>query len=65
MDESRYIHGTSTEEQERLSLLNDLLNAASLRAMRLRPGDWVLDLNFAFTLKEFRNMIAYRCFRHG
>ena len=44
MTQSHYIHGTSPEEQERLSLLNDLLNAASLRAMRLRPGDRVLDL---------------------
>lgn len=44
MSTSHYIHGTSPEEQERLSLLNDLLNAASLRAMRLRPGDRVLDL---------------------
>jgi len=44
MSESQYIHGTSPEEQERLSLLNDLLNASSLRAMRLRPGDRVLDL---------------------
>ena len=41
---SQYIHGTSPAEQERLSLLNELLNAASLRAMRLRPGDRVLDL---------------------
>lgn len=39
-----YIHGTSPVEQERLSLLNDLLNASSLRAMRLRPGDRVLDM---------------------
>lgn len=44
MQKSHYIHGTSPEEQERLTLLNDLLNAASLRAMRLRPGDRVLDL---------------------
>ncbi len=44
MRKSHYIHGTAPEEQERLSLLNDLLNAASLRAMRLRPGDRVLDL---------------------
>jgi hypothetical protein len=43
MDDSHYIHGTSPEEQECLSLLNDLLNAASLRAMRLRQGDRVLD----------------------
>ena len=40
----QYIHGTSPEEQDRLSLLNELLNASSLRAMRLRPGDRVLDL---------------------
>lgn len=42
--DGRYIHGTSAEEQDRLSMLNELLNASSLRAMRLRPGDRVLDL---------------------
>ena len=41
---SEYIHGSEPEEQERLSLLNGLLNASSLRALRLRPGDRVLDL---------------------
>lgn len=37
---SHYIHGTSPEEQERLSLLNELLNASSLRAMR--PGGRII-----------------------
>ena len=41
---SHYIHGADAEEQERLSLLNGLLNATSLRAMRLAPGDRVLDV---------------------
>jgi hypothetical protein len=35
---SRYLHGTLPDEQRRLSLLNDLLNAGSLREMRLQ-GD--------------------------
>jgi len=41
---SRYIHGTAPEEQARLSLLNDLLNAACLRELAIRPGERVLDV---------------------
>jgi len=41
---SRYLHGTSAEEQLRLSRLNDLLNEASLRELRLREGERVLDV---------------------
>src|SRR5215210_4352447 len=41
---SRYIHGTDPEEQARLSLLNDLLNAGSLRELRLRGGERILDV---------------------
>ena len=40
----QYIHGTHPEEQERLALLNDLLNNASLKALGLRVGEKVLDI---------------------
>ncbi|MCB9844789.1 MAG: methyltransferase domain-containing protein [Phycisphaeraceae bacterium] len=40
---SRYIHGTSPPEQDRLSRLNDFFNAACLERMRLRPGERVID----------------------
>ncbi|HEY8548953.1 MAG TPA: methyltransferase domain-containing protein [Vicinamibacterales bacterium] len=40
---SHYIHGTSPEEQRRLSRLNDLLNAGSLREAALQPGERVID----------------------
>jgi SAM-dependent methyltransferase len=41
---SHYLHGTDPEEQARLSLLNDLLNAGSLREMNLGGGERVLDV---------------------
>jgi len=41
---SSYIHGTDPQEQRRLSLLNDRLNAASLREIGIKPGERVLDL---------------------
>lgn len=40
----QYIHGTSNEEQYRLSLLNDLLNQSCLREMRLEGGEKILDV---------------------
>ncbi len=41
---STYIHGTSPEEQRRLSLMNDvLLNQAELREMNLRGDERILD----------------------
>ncbi len=43
MTESRYIHGTAPDEQARLSQLNQLLNEAALREMRLRPGERIVD----------------------
>jgi SAM-dependent methyltransferase len=39
-----YIHGTGAVEQDRLSRLNRLLNLATLREMRLRKGERVLDI---------------------
>jgi ubiquinone/menaquinone biosynthesis C-methylase UbiE len=44
MDDSIYLHGTAPEEQDRLSLLNDLLNDAALRLMDFRGGERVLDV---------------------
>jgi SAM-dependent methyltransferase len=41
---SQYLHGTLPDEQRRLSLLNDLLNAGSLREMRLQGAERVLDV---------------------
>ena len=43
MSESHYIHGTAPEEQARLSQLNQLLNDAALRELRMRPGERVVD----------------------
>jgi SAM-dependent methyltransferase len=44
IDDSHYIHGTSPEEQRRLSRLNDLLNDLSLREMTLLGGEKILDV---------------------
>jgi SAM-dependent methyltransferase len=44
MSGSRYIHGTSPEEQARLALLNDLLNGACLRELALVGGERILDV---------------------
>jgi SAM-dependent methyltransferase len=41
---STYIHGTDADEQARLSRLNDLLNAASLRELALAGGERILDV---------------------
>jgi cyclopropane fatty-acyl-phospholipid synthase-like methyltransferase len=41
---SHYVHGTDPEEQRRLSRLNDILNAGSLRELGLRGGESILDL---------------------
>ncbi len=51
-----YIHGTSPEEQRRLSLMNDIANAGSLREAAIRPGESVLDLGSG--LGQLNRMIA-------
>ncbi|MFL5390833.1 MAG: class I SAM-dependent methyltransferase [Myxococcales bacterium] len=38
-----YLHGTAPEEQARLSTLNDLLNRAAMRELRLRGGEKIAD----------------------
>ena len=39
-----YLHGTAPDEQDRLGLMNRLLNENSLRELRLPPGDRVLNV---------------------
>jgi len=53
---SHYIHGTSPEEQKRLSLMNRLLNERSLQEISLRSGDRVLDVGAG--LGEFSALMA-------
>lgn len=40
---SRYVHGTSPEEQRRLDTLNGLLNKSSLRELGLTGGERIVD----------------------
>ncbi len=42
--ESRYVHGTTPREQQRLSLLNDLIDAGSLARMALAGEERILDV---------------------
>jgi len=44
MSGSRYLHGTAPEEQRRLARLNELLNEASLRELRLQGGEKILEV---------------------
>ena len=43
-EESVYIHGTTSEEQQRLSKLNELLNNACIEALKVKKGDRILDI---------------------
>lgn len=47
---SRYLHGTSPDEQQRLALMNDLLNRRCLETLRLRGGERILDLGSGLAL---------------
>jgi serine phosphatase RsbU (regulator of sigma subunit)/ubiquinone/menaquinone biosynthesis C-methylase UbiE len=42
--DSHYIHGTNSEEQHRLSMLNDLLNEASMHQIQLSGTEKILDV---------------------
>src|SRR5215217_3835628 len=53
---SHYVHGTAPDEQRRLTDLNTLLNASSLREASLRPGDRVID--FGVGLAQFSRAMA-------
>lgn len=55
--DSTYIHGTSPDEQRRLSLMNDvLLNQASLRELALRGDERIVD--FGSGLGQFTRAMA-------
>lgn len=56
MSDSQYIHGTSPEEQRRLSRLNGLINEGSFRELALRGGERILDLGSG--LGQFSRMMA-------
>jgi SAM-dependent methyltransferase len=43
-ESSTYVHGTTPDEQRRLSLLNELLNRICLDAVGVRAGERVLDV---------------------
>ncbi|WP_282608466.1 methyltransferase domain-containing protein [Pelagibius sp. Alg239-R121] len=55
-ESSEYIHGSSPEEQHRLSLLNDILNESCLKELNLQPGENVLDVGSG--LGQFTRLIA-------
>ena len=54
--DSQYIHGSHPEEQERLSILNDLLNERCLRELNLQGGERILDVGSG--LGQFSRVMA-------
>lgn len=54
--ESQYIHGASPVEQQRLSMLNDLLNKACLKQMNLTTEGRILDVGSG--LGQFTRLMA-------
>ncbi len=54
--DSHYIHGASPAEQERLSLLNDLLNQACLKEMNMDAEQRILDVGSG--LGQFTRLMA-------
>lgn len=60
---SVYIHGTSQEEQVRLSLLNDLLNARSLNTLDITGGEKILDVGSG--LGQFSRTMARAAGKEG
>jgi len=60
---SDYIHGSSPEEQSRLSLLNDLLNKACSQELDLGSGESVLDVGSG--VGQFTRVMAQTAGVHG
>lgn len=55
-ESSAYIHGSTPDERQRLSLLNQILNEACLKELRLKPGEDILD--FGSGLGQFTRKMA-------
>lgn len=55
--EADYIHGTSPNEQGRLSLLNSLLNESCLRELNLQRTERIID--FGCGLAQFTRLMAH------
>ena len=55
-DSSQYIHGSTPDEQARLSLLNEILNQSCLRELNPQSGERVLDVGSG--LGQFTCLIA-------
>ncbi len=62
-EDGHYLHGSEPEEQLRLSMLNDLLNEGSLRALDLRGDEKVLDVGSG--LGQLSGAMARRLTRGG
>jgi SAM-dependent methyltransferase len=56
MSSSHYIHGTSPEEQQRLTAMNRLLNERFLAQAALKPGERIVD--FGAGLGQFSRAMA-------
>jgi len=61
--ENAYIHGMSAEEQDRLSLMNRLINEGSMRELRIEAGAKVLDVGCG--LGQLARMIANAAGKDG
>ncbi len=61
--DGHYLHGSEPREQQRLSMLNDLLNEGSLRALDLRGDEKVLDVGSG--LGQLSRAMARRLTRGG
>ena len=55
---AKYIHGTSLEEQERLAVLNQLLNQRCMQRIHLSGNERILDVGCG--LGVFTRMLASR-----
>lgn len=55
--DSRYVHGTHREEQQRLADMNALINSLSLAAMRPQPGEHVLEVGAG--LGQFARLLGH------
>ena len=55
-EQAAYVHGTDPEEQDRLGLMNGLINPGCLRELRIEGGEHVLDVGAG--LGHFSRVLA-------